>query len=90
MFVFQVRLEKFMAITLPAHPQPRLFELYQDINSKNAEPMQKLQNAIVDAEKRNMVYVKRYNKIQVGKTGKVEDELEIYIAKQKWLQCQVI
>lgn len=55
-----------MAITLPAHPQPRLFELYQDMNSKNSEQLQKLQSAIVDGEKRNMTYVKRYNKIQVG------------------------
>ena len=55
-----------MAITLPAHPQPRLFELYNDMSSKNSEQLQKLQNAIVDAEKRNMVYVKRYNKIQVS------------------------
>ncbi|XP_063965365.1 lisH domain-containing protein ARMC9-like isoform X3 [Lytechinus pictus] len=78
----QVRLEKFMAITLPAHPQPRLFELYQDMNSKNSEQLQKLQNAIVDAEKRNMTYVKRYNKIQadyhnlIGITAELVDSLE--------------
>ncbi|XP_030842980.1 lisH domain-containing protein ARMC9 isoform X2 [Strongylocentrotus purpuratus] len=78
----QVRLEKFMAITLPAHPQPRLFELYQDMNSKNSEQLQKLQSAIVDGEKRNMTYVKRYNKIQadyhnlIGITAELVDTLE--------------
>ncbi|XP_071508991.1 lisH domain-containing protein ARMC9-like [Diadema antillarum] len=78
----QIRLEKFMAITLPAHPQPRLFELYQDVNGKNSEQLQKLQQAVVDAEKRNMTYVKRYNKIQsdyhnlIGITAELVDTLE--------------
>ncbi|KAJ8021710.1 LisH domain-containing protein ARMC9 [Holothuria leucospilota] len=82
----QLRLEKFLALTLPAQAQPRLFEIYQDINSKNSGHMQKLQQSVVDAERRTMTYIKRYNKIQadyhnlIGITAELVDTLESCIS----------
>ncbi|XP_038076585.1 lisH domain-containing protein ARMC9-like [Patiria miniata] len=78
----QIRLEKFLMLTLPAHPQPRLFEIYQDLNNKNAEQMNQLQQNVVEAEKRCMTYIKRYNKLQsdyhnlIGITAELVDSLE--------------
>ncbi|XP_022090027.1 lisH domain-containing protein ARMC9-like isoform X3 [Acanthaster planci] len=78
----QIRLEKFLMLTLPAHPQPRLFEIYQDLNNKNAEQMNQIQQNLVEAEKRCMTYIKRYNKLQadyhnlIGITAELVDSLE--------------
>ncbi|XP_071840885.1 lisH domain-containing protein ARMC9-like isoform X3 [Apostichopus japonicus] len=82
----QTRLEKFLALTLPAQAQPRLFEIYQDINSKNSGQMQKFQQNVVDAERRTMTYIRRYNKIQadyhnlIGITAELVDTLESCIS----------
>ncbi|XP_033641945.1 lisH domain-containing protein ARMC9-like [Asterias rubens] len=78
----QVRLEKFLMLTLPAHPQPRLFEIYQDLNDKNLEQMNQIQQNVVEAERRCMTYIKRYNKLQsdyhnlIGITAELVDSLE--------------
>ncbi|XP_072030947.1 lisH domain-containing protein ARMC9-like isoform X2 [Amphiura filiformis] len=78
----QIRLEKFLSLTLPARPQPRLCDIYQDINNKNTEQMQRLQQSVVDAEKKTMTYIKRFNKLQsdyhnlIGITAELVDSLE--------------
>uniref|UniRef100_A0A674HXK2 LisH domain-containing protein ARMC9 n=1 Tax=Terrapene triunguis TaxID=2587831 RepID=A0A674HXK2_9SAUR len=66
----KTRLEKFLSLTLKASHAPRLLTLYQ------------LHQQLVEAERRSMTYLKRFNKIQVdyhnliGVTAELVDSLE--------------
>ncbi|XP_033107684.1 lisH domain-containing protein ARMC9-like isoform X2 [Anneissia japonica] len=78
----KTRLETFLVLTLPARPQPRLFELYQDVSKEMSIQLQQLQRNVVDAEKKATAYVKRYNYLQsdyhnlIGITAELVDSLE--------------
>ncbi|XP_071946131.1 lisH domain-containing protein ARMC9-like isoform X2 [Antedon mediterranea] len=78
----RLRVEKFLALTLPARPQPRLFEIYQDVPNEMSTQLQQLQQNVIDAEKKATGYVKRYNYLQsdyhnlIGITAELVDSLE--------------
>ncbi|XP_078616903.1 lisH domain-containing protein ARMC9-like isoform X1 [Branchiostoma floridae x Branchiostoma japonicum] len=81
----KMRLEKFLTLTLKSASQPRLFDMYRDGGSVSKEmlgQMQHMQQQVVDAEKRTMTYMKRYNKMQgdyhnlIGITAELVDSLE--------------
>nr|XP_006813646.1 PREDICTED: lisH domain-containing protein ARMC9-like [Saccoglossus kowalevskii] len=78
----QMRLEKFLTLALKSHPQPKLFEIYAEYHRSHAQQIQGFQQSIVDAEKRTMTYMKRYNKLQgdyhnlIGITAELVDSLE--------------
>ncbi|XP_077998887.1 lisH domain-containing protein ARMC9-like isoform X2 [Glandiceps talaboti] len=78
----QIRLEKFLTLALKSQPQPKLLEIYQDMNSESAQQIQALQQSLVDTERRTMTYMKRYNKVQadyhnlIGITAELVDSLE--------------
>ncbi|CAD5122924.1 DgyrCDS11322 [Dimorphilus gyrociliatus] len=58
----QVRLQKFLSITLHSKPQPRLFEIYRGGPGKENIV---LQEQIVDAERKAAAYLKRFNRLQI-------------------------
>ncbi|XP_070560992.1 lisH domain-containing protein ARMC9-like isoform X4 [Ptychodera flava] len=78
----QMRLEKFLTLALKSQPQPKLLEIWQDMNSASAQQIQDLHQGLVDAEKKTMTYMKRYNKVQadyhnlIGITAELVDSLE--------------
>ncbi|XP_043820225.1 lisH domain-containing protein ARMC9 isoform X2 [Dromiciops gliroides] len=78
----KMRLETFLSSTLKASNTPRLFTLYKDNGQSNKEMLQQLHQQLVEAERRTMTYLKRYNKIQadyhnlIGVTAELVDSLE--------------
>ncbi|XP_075794280.1 lisH domain-containing protein ARMC9 isoform X4 [Pelodiscus sinensis] len=78
----KTRLEKFLSLTLKASHAPRLLTLYKENGQCSKEMLQQLHQQLVEAEHRNMTYLKRFNKIQVdyhnliGVTAELVDSLE--------------
>ncbi|CAH1773074.1 unnamed protein product [Owenia fusiformis] len=78
----QIRLEKFLTLALQSTAQPRLFDLYKGTNKEMQKQMAQMQQQIVDAEKKTMTYMKRYNRVQadyhnlIGITADLVDTLE--------------
>ncbi|XP_013396944.1 lisH domain-containing protein ARMC9 isoform X2 [Lingula anatina] len=81
----QQRLEKFLTLALQSSTQPRLFDLYQGGGGPSKEvqaELQHLQQQVVDAERRTMTYIRRFNKVQsdyhslIGITADLVDSLE--------------
>lgn len=83
----EVRLEKFLTLSLKSTPQPRLFELYRGssvgIEGKDHfQQVQAYQQQLVEAERKTMSYIKRHNKVQadyhnlIGITADLVDALE--------------
>ncbi|XP_065413663.1 lisH domain-containing protein ARMC9 isoform X6 [Chrysemys picta bellii] len=61
----KTRLEKFLSLTLKASPAPRLLTLYKENGQCSKEMLQQLHQQLVEAERRSMTYLKRFNKIQI-------------------------
>ncbi|XP_074045770.1 lisH domain-containing protein ARMC9 [Macrotis lagotis] len=78
----KMRLEMFLSSTLKASNTPRLFTLYKESGQSSKEMLQQLHQQLVEAERRTMTYLKRYNKIQadyhnlIGVTAELVDSLE--------------
>ncbi|XP_044887132.1 lisH domain-containing protein ARMC9 isoform X2 [Mauremys mutica] len=78
----KMRLEKFLSLTLKASHVPRLLTLYKENGQCSKEMLQQLHQQLVEAERRSMTYLKRFNKIQVdyhnliGVTAELVDSLE--------------
>ncbi|XP_072493539.1 lisH domain-containing protein ARMC9 isoform X2 [Notamacropus eugenii] len=78
----KMRLETFLSSTLKANNAPRLFTLYKEHGQSSKEMLQQLHQQLVEAERRTMTYLKRYNKIQadyhnlIGVTAELVDSLE--------------
>ncbi|KAK3104927.1 hypothetical protein FSP39_013356 [Pinctada imbricata] len=82
----EFRLEKFLTLTLKSHPQPKLFELYVSFQISKIfhqfQQISRLQQQLVDAEKKTMSYIKRHNRVQadyhnlIGITADLVDALE--------------
>uniref|UniRef100_A0A7N4P327 LisH domain-containing protein ARMC9 n=2 Tax=Sarcophilus harrisii TaxID=9305 RepID=A0A7N4P327_SARHA len=78
----KMKLETFLSSTLKASNTPRLFTLYKESGQSNKEMLQQLHQQLVEAERRTMTYLKRYNKIQadyhnlIGVTAELVDSLE--------------
>ncbi|XP_068959367.1 lisH domain-containing protein ARMC9 isoform X2 [Petaurus breviceps papuanus] len=78
----KMRLETFLSSTLKASNTPRLFTLYKDNGQSSKEMLQQLHQQLVEAERRTMTYLRRYNKIQadyhnlIGVTAELVDSLE--------------
>ncbi|KAM4771316.1 lisH domain-containing protein ARMC9 [Rhinophrynus dorsalis] len=83
----KARLEKFFSLTLKAASTPRLLTLY--VTNCNcpilSESLQQLQQQLVEAERRAITYMKRFNKMQsdyhnlIGVTAELVDSLEATI-----------
>ncbi|XP_039344588.1 lisH domain-containing protein ARMC9 isoform X4 [Mauremys reevesii] len=82
MLELKTRLEKFLSLTLKASHAPRLLTLYKENGQCSKEMLQQLHQQLVEAERRSMTYLKRFNKIQVdyhnliGVTAELVDSLE--------------
>uniref|UniRef100_A0A8C8S0W5 LisH domain-containing protein ARMC9 n=1 Tax=Pelusios castaneus TaxID=367368 RepID=A0A8C8S0W5_9SAUR len=80
----KIRLEKFLSLTLKACHTPRLLTLYVSFQ-KNVLKIQ-LHQQLVEAERRTMTYLKRFNKIQldyhnlIGVTAELVDSLEATVS----------
>ncbi|KAM9126942.1 lisH domain-containing protein ARMC9 isoform 2-T2 [Pangshura tecta] len=78
----KTRLETFLSSTLKASHAPRLLTLYKENGQCSKEMLQQLHQQLVEAERRSMTYLKRFNKIQVdyhnliGVTAELVDSLE--------------
>ncbi|XP_033763638.1 lisH domain-containing protein ARMC9-like isoform X2 [Pecten maximus] len=80
------RLEKFLTLALKSTPQPKLFDLYRgskdDEDSDNFQQISRLQQQLVDAERKTMSYIKRHNRLQadyhnlIGITADLVEALE--------------
>ncbi|XP_065267030.1 lisH domain-containing protein ARMC9 [Emys orbicularis] len=82
MLELKTRLEKFLSLSLKASHAPRLLTLYKENGQCSKEMLQQLHQQLVEAERRSMTYLKRFNKIQVdyhnliGVTAELVDSLE--------------
>uniref|UniRef100_A0A8C8VJH7 LisH domain-containing protein ARMC9 n=1 Tax=Pelusios castaneus TaxID=367368 RepID=A0A8C8VJH7_9SAUR len=82
----KIRLEKFLSLTLKACHTPRLLTLYKENGQCNKETLQQLHQQLVEAERRTMTYLKRFNKIQldyhnlIGVTAELVDSLEATVS----------
>nr|XP_033814066.1 lisH domain-containing protein ARMC9 isoform X2 [Geotrypetes seraphini] len=78
----KTRLEKFLSVTLKAGNTPRLLTLYKDSRQTSKELVQHLQQQLVEAERKAMTYMKRFNKMQadyhnlISVTAELVDSLE--------------
>uniref|UniRef100_A0A8D0GU68 LisH domain-containing protein ARMC9 n=1 Tax=Sphenodon punctatus TaxID=8508 RepID=A0A8D0GU68_SPHPU len=78
----KTRLEEFLSVTLKASNTPRLLMLYKENAQCNKEMLHQLHQQLVEAERRTMTYLKRFNKIQadyhnlIGVTAELVDSLE--------------
>ncbi|XP_061044358.1 lisH domain-containing protein ARMC9 isoform X1 [Eubalaena glacialis] len=78
----KLKLEKFLALIFKASNTPKLLTLYKENGQSNKEMLQQLHQQLVEAERRSMTYLKRYNKIQadyhnlIGVTAELVDSLE--------------
>uniref|UniRef100_A0A9L0K0V5 LisH domain-containing protein ARMC9 n=1 Tax=Equus asinus TaxID=9793 RepID=A0A9L0K0V5_EQUAS len=90
----KLKLEKFLGLIFKASNTPKLLTLYHRnafdtyIHPKicNKEMLQQLHQQLVEAERRSMTYLKRYNKIQadyhnlIGVTAELVDSLEATVS----------
>ncbi|KAM6177742.1 lisH domain-containing protein ARMC9 isoform 3-T3 [Rhynchocyon petersi] len=82
----KLKLEKFLALIFKASNTPRLLTLCKENGRNNKEMVQQLQQQLVEAERRSMTYLKRYNKIQadyhnlIGVTAELVDSLEATVS----------
>ncbi|XP_025058507.1 lisH domain-containing protein ARMC9 isoform X5 [Alligator sinensis] len=82
----KMRLEKFLSQTVKASHTPRLFTLYKEHGQCSKEMLQQLHQQLVEADRRSMTYVKRFNKIQadyhnlIGVTAELVDSLEATVS----------
>uniref|UniRef100_A0A8C3YE39 LisH domain-containing protein ARMC9 n=1 Tax=Catagonus wagneri TaxID=51154 RepID=A0A8C3YE39_9CETA len=82
----KLKLEKFLALIFKASNTPKLFTLYKENGQSNKDMLQQLHQQLVEAERRSMTYLKRYNKIQadyhnlIGVTAELVDSLEATVS----------
>ncbi|XP_012584253.1 PREDICTED: lisH domain-containing protein ARMC9 isoform X2 [Condylura cristata] len=82
----KLKLEKFLALIFKAGSTPKLFALYKENGQHNKEVLQQLHQQLLEAERRSMTYLKRYNKIQadyhnlIGVTAELVDSLEATVS----------
>ncbi|XP_031308247.1 lisH domain-containing protein ARMC9 isoform X3 [Camelus dromedarius] len=82
----KLKLEKFLALIFKASSTPKLLTLYKENGHSNKEMLQQLHQQLVEAERRSMTYLKRYNKIQadyhnlIGVTAELVDSLEATVS----------
>ncbi|XP_052049564.1 lisH domain-containing protein ARMC9 isoform X3 [Apodemus sylvaticus] len=80
------KLEKFLALIFKASNTPRLLTIYKENGPNSKEMLQQLHQQLVEAERRAMTYLKRYNKIQadyhnlIGVTAELVDSLEATVS----------
>ncbi|XP_029788730.1 lisH domain-containing protein ARMC9 [Suricata suricatta] len=82
----KLKLEKFLALIFKASNTPKLLTLYKENGQNNKEMSQQLHQQLIEAERRSMAYLKRYNKIQadyhnlIGVTAELVDSLEATVS----------
>uniref|UniRef100_A0A8D2CYG4 LisH domain-containing protein ARMC9 n=1 Tax=Sciurus vulgaris TaxID=55149 RepID=A0A8D2CYG4_SCIVU len=82
----KLKLEKFLALIFKANNTPKLLTIYKENGQSNKETLQQLHQQLVEAERRSMTYLKRYNKIQadyhnlIGVTAELVDSLEATVS----------
>ncbi|KAG3275493.1 armadillo repeat containing 9, transcript variant X1 [Ictidomys tridecemlineatus] len=82
----KLKLEKFLALIFKANNTPKLLTIYKENGQNNKEMLQQLHQQLVEAERRSMTYLKRYNKIQadyhnlIGVTAELVDSLEATVS----------
>ncbi|XP_039325714.2 lisH domain-containing protein ARMC9 isoform X3 [Saimiri boliviensis] len=82
----KVKLEKFLALIFKASNTPKLLTIYKESGQSNKETLHQLHQQLVEAERRSMTYLKRYNKIQadyhnlIGVTAELVDSLEATVS----------
>ncbi|OBS72719.1 hypothetical protein A6R68_12697 [Neotoma lepida] len=78
----KLKLEKFLALIFKASNTPKLLTIYVSF----CKMLQQLHQQLVEAERRSMTYLKRYNKIQadyhnlIGVTAELVDSLEATVS----------
>ncbi|XP_069871136.1 lisH domain-containing protein ARMC9 isoform X3 [Dipodomys merriami] len=84
----KMKLEKFLSLIFKASNTPKLLTIYKENGQNNKEILQQLHQQLVEAERRSMTYLKRYNKIQadyhnlIGVTAELVDSLEATITPE--------
>ncbi|XP_033281393.1 lisH domain-containing protein ARMC9 isoform X2 [Orcinus orca] len=82
----KLKLERFLGLIFKASNTPKLLTLYKENGQSNKEVLQQLHQQLVEAERRSMTYLKRYNKIQadyhnlIGVTAELVDSLEATVS----------
>ncbi|XP_008158430.3 lisH domain-containing protein ARMC9 [Eptesicus fuscus] len=82
----KLKLEKFLALIFKASNTPKLLTLYKENGQSHKEMLQQLHQQLLEAERRSMTYLKRYNKIQadyhnlIGVTAELVDSLEATVS----------
>ncbi|XP_052606496.1 lisH domain-containing protein ARMC9 isoform X4 [Peromyscus californicus insignis] len=82
----KLKLEKFLALIFKASNTPKLVTIYKENGQNSKEMLQQLHQQLVEAERRAMTYLKRYNKIQadyhnlIGVTAELVDSLEATVS----------
>ncbi|XP_063123105.1 lisH domain-containing protein ARMC9 isoform X14 [Rattus norvegicus] len=82
----KLKLEKFLALIFKASNTPKLLTIYKENGSNNKEMLQQLHQQLLEAERRAMAYLKRYNKMQadyhslIGVTAELVDSLEATVS----------
>ncbi|XP_040609073.1 lisH domain-containing protein ARMC9 isoform X2 [Mesocricetus auratus] len=82
----KLKLEKFLALIFKANNTPKLLTIYKENGQNSKEMLQQLHQQLVEAERRAMTYLKRYNKIQadyhnlIGVTAELVDSLEATVS----------
>ncbi|XP_038939342.1 lisH domain-containing protein ARMC9 isoform X8 [Rattus norvegicus] len=88
----KLKLEKFLALIFKASNTPKLLTIYKENGSNNKVPtlflemLQQLHQQLLEAERRAMAYLKRYNKMQadyhslIGVTAELVDSLEATVS----------
>lgn len=82
----KLKLEKFLALIFKASNTPKLLTIYKENGSNSKEMLQQLHQQLLEAERRAMAYLKRYNKIQadyhnlIGVTAELVDSLEATVS----------
>ncbi|KAF4014044.1 hypothetical protein G4228_005591 [Cervus hanglu yarkandensis] len=82
----KLKLEKFLALMFKASNTPKLLTLYKENGQSNKDMLQQLHQQLVEAERRTMTYLKRYNRIQadyhnlIGVTAELVDSLEATVS----------
>eukprot|EP00074_Homo_sapiens_P085415 XP_016860513.1 lisH domain-containing protein ARMC9 isoform X9 [Homo sapiens] len=82
----KLKLIKFLALISKASNTPKLLTIYKENGQSNKEILQQLHQQLVEAERRSVTYLKRYNKIQadyhnlIGVTAELVDSLEATVS----------
>ncbi|XP_026641955.1 lisH domain-containing protein ARMC9 isoform X1 [Microtus ochrogaster] len=82
----KLKLEKFLALIFKASNTPKLLTIYKENGQNSKEMLQQLHQQLVEAERRAMTYLRRYNKIQadyhnlIGVTAELVDSLEATVS----------